>query len=63
MHNARLTDIYTLIRFPVSLVVTFTSFTAMIMATGEIAGRLVFASVNLFWTLVMGALIANALIA
>jgi hypothetical protein len=43
--------------------VTFTSFTAMIMATGEIAGRLVFASVNLFWTLVMGALIANALIA
>lgn len=48
MHNASLKDIYTLIRFPVSLAVTFTTFTAMVMATGEIEGRMIWPLLSIF---------------
>lgn len=58
MHNAGLKDIFTLIRFPVPLAVTLTSFTAMVMAAGEISGRMVWPLLSIF-LLACGALAFN----
>ncbi|MDD4554607.1 MAG: protoheme IX farnesyltransferase [Bacteroidales bacterium] len=48
MHTAGFKDIYTLIRFPVSLAVTLSSLTGMVMATGEINSRMIWPLLAIF---------------
>jgi len=48
LHTSSLKDIYTLTRFPVSLAVTFSAFTAMVLAKGELSWSMLWPVAGIF---------------
>ena len=48
MHSAGFRDILTLIRFPVTLAVTFTAFAAMLLAKGEFQTEMLWPLAGIF---------------